>query len=71
MQTWDVRSGEMRSEFVDITTTSVGGADVAVNGHLSMDYTCLAWGPLLSVSSAKKVFVLFPNCYELCIILST
>jgi len=57
VQIWGVQNGEMQCELVDTGATSISGAvtDRVGNGHLSADYACMTWGPLLSVSSAKKV----------------
>jgi hypothetical protein len=57
LQIWGVQNGEMQCELVDTGATSISGAgtDRVGNGHLSADYACMTWGPLLSVSSAKKV----------------
>jgi hypothetical protein len=58
-QTWDVGNGHLRGEFVDIGT-STSGAAVEANGHLAIDYTCVVWGSVPSVS--KKVSINLLDC---------
>ncbi|CAM6102009.1 unnamed protein product [Calypogeia fissa] len=53
VKTWDVGSGHLRGEFVDIAA-STSGAGGEVNGHLAIDYSCIVWGSLPSASKKGK-----------------
>ncbi|KAK7363533.1 hypothetical protein VNO77_05679 [Canavalia gladiata] len=41
---WDTLKGQVQTEFADITSThSTTLYDKSINGHLSLDYTCIKW----------------------------
>ncbi|KAG6555921.1 hypothetical protein Mapa_002563 [Marchantia paleacea] len=54
IKTWDVGSGHLRGEFVDVAA-STSGAGTAIDdgsGHLAVDYSCITWVSL--PTSSKK-----------------
>ncbi|XP_027331584.1 WD repeat-containing protein 43 [Abrus precatorius] len=41
---WDTLKGQVQTEFADITSTHpTTSFDKSLNGHLSLDYTCIKW----------------------------
>lgn len=52
IKTWDTVSGSIRGDFADLAV-SISGADPEVDGHLAVDYTCMAWNPATKKGKKK------------------
>ena len=53
IQTWDTVDGCIKGDFVDLSSSN--GTDTIESGHLAIDYTCMAWNPIIKKVRPKMV----------------